>query len=134
MVQLVVRQKAESDMPKKECDVAIPVLPARDLPRLMTFYAKLGFKLRGPGDAPDPYVIAKLGTFEVHLWQTKKTRVGLAYLRTRSALRIYAKLAKIGLPQSGAPSLSKVEIQPWGMLEFLLVDPEGNLLRFGEFM
>jgi hypothetical protein len=120
-------------MPRKHSDVAIPVFAVRDMSRLMTFYARLGFKLLGPGAAPDPYVIAKLGTFEVHLWQTKKAKTGMAYLRTSSIQKIHAKFARIGLPQRGAPSLSKVIDQPWGMQECLLVDPEGNLLRIGGF-
>jgi catechol 2,3-dioxygenase-like lactoylglutathione lyase family enzyme len=120
-------------MARKESDVAIPILAVRDMPRVMAFYAQLGFKLLGPGAAPDPYVIAKLGTFEIHLWQTKKAKIGMAYLRTRSVRRIHARLTKIGLPENGAPCLSKVIDQPWGMRECLLVDPEGNLLRIGEF-
>lgn len=120
-------------MLRKDPDVAIPILAVHDMPRLMAFYAQLGFKLLGPDSAPDPYVIAKLGSFEVHLWQTKKTKIGMAYLRTASARKIHARFAKMGLPHSGVPSLSKVIAQPWGMLECLLVDPEGNLLRIGEF-
>ena len=38
-------------MAKKELDVAIPILAVRDMPRVMAFYAQLGFKLLGPGAA-----------------------------------------------------------------------------------
>ena len=47
----------------------------------MRFYAKLGFGLLGPGNAPTPYVIATLDGLEIHLWQTKGSKKGLAYLR-----------------------------------------------------
>jgi catechol 2,3-dioxygenase-like lactoylglutathione lyase family enzyme len=120
-------------VPRKQSDIAIPILAVRDMPRLMAFYSQLGFKLLGPGSAPDPYVIATLGKFEIHLWQTRKPKSGMAYLRTGSVRRIHARFAKIGLAQKGAPSLSNVISQPWGMVECLLVDPEGNLLRIGEF-
>ena len=121
-------------MPNKAADSAIPLLAARDLSRQMAFYSRLGFKLLGPGAAPDPYVIAKLGAFEVHLWQTKKAKTGMAYLRISSVRKIHARFAKLGLPLRGTPSLSAVVSESWGMKECRLVDPEGNLLRIGEFI
>ena len=112
---------------------AIPILPVRDLRRAMRFYAKLGFRLLGPGNAPTPYAIAKLDGLEIHLWQTKGSKKGLAYLRVGSVRRFYARFANVGLKERGAPRLTPIVEQPWGMREFSLVDSEGNLLRCGEF-
>ena len=120
-------------MSSKSVDVAIPILPFRNLPRLISFYSKLGFKIVGPGAAPDPYLIATLGTFEIHFWHTKKSSAGLAYLRTVSVSRIHRIFARATLPTKGTPSLSRVANRPWGMREFSLVDCEGNLLRIGQF-
>jgi catechol 2,3-dioxygenase-like lactoylglutathione lyase family enzyme len=112
---------------------AIPILPVREMRRAMRFYAKLGFKLLGPGDAPAPYSIAKFDGLEIHLWQTKGSKKGLAYLRVESVRRLHARFAKVVPAELGAPSLTRVVDQPWGMREFQLVDSEGNLLRCGEF-
>ncbi len=120
-------------MPKKSSDVAIPLLPFRSLPRLVSFYSKLGFKLLGPGRAPDPYLIATLGTFEIHFWQTKKATVGLAYLRTPSVVRVHKAFSKAAIPSKGQPSMSRIADRRWGMREFSLVDCEGNLLRIGQY-
>jgi len=114
--------------------LAIPILPVRDLRRALRFYAKLGFRLLGPGDAPTPYVIGKLAGLEIHLWQTKESKRGLAYLRVGSLRRFHTRIAKVGLPLRGVPSLTPIVYQPWGMEEFSLIDSEGNLLRCGAFV
>jgi catechol 2,3-dioxygenase-like lactoylglutathione lyase family enzyme len=88
--------------------IAIPILLVRDLRRAMRFYAKLGFRLLGPSDAPTPYVIGKLAGLEIHLWQTKGSKRGLAYLRVGSVRRLRARLAKAGLPERGVPSLTPI--------------------------
>jgi catechol 2,3-dioxygenase-like lactoylglutathione lyase family enzyme len=112
---------------------AIPLLPVREMRRAMRFYAKLGFRLLGPGNAPTPYVIATLDGLEIHLWQTKGSKKGLAYLRVESVGRFHARFVKVVPKERGAPSLTRIVDQPWGMREFSLVDSEGNLLRCGEF-
>lgn len=117
---------------KAPVDTAIPVLPARNLRALMAFYRGLGFSLQGPGDAPTPYVLARQGRFEIHLWKTTVARRGLAYLRTGSVDRLHRRFAKAGLPARGAPSLGEPRDRPWGMREFTLVDPEGNRIRVGQ--
>jgi uncharacterized glyoxalase superfamily protein PhnB len=32
----------------------------------------------------------------------------------------------------GVPNLHPVEEKPWGMKEFALIDPHGNLIRIGQ--
>lgn len=120
-------------MPQRPPDRAIPLLPFRSLARLKRFYAALGFRLEGPGAAPTAYLIATQGPLEVHFWRTRRAPVGLAYVRTRSAQALYRRFRKAGLPEKGAPSLTPIVDQPWGMREFSLTDSEGNLLRFGAF-
>jgi hypothetical protein len=40
-------------------------------------------------------------------------------------------LAALNLPSEGIPRLTAPVDQPWGMREFTLVDPSGNLVRVG---
>ena len=37
-----------------------------------------------------------------------------------------------GLPSSGIPRIDRLENKPWGIREFAIVDPDGNLLRIGQ--
>ncbi len=120
-------------MSKQVSDLAIPILRFRNLKRLVGFYSKLGFKLVGPGAAPDPYLIATRGAFEIHFVKAKKAGAGMAYLRTGSVERVHRKFSQASAGGKGSPRLSPVEDKPWGMREFSIVDCDGNLLRIGEF-
>jgi len=40
--------------------------------------------------------------------------------------------AAAALPGAGIPRLDAVADKPWGMREFAVVDPDGNLLRIGQ--
>ena len=45
--------------------------------------------------------------------------------------RTYQEFARLKLPSEGIPRLTAPVDQPWGMREFALVDPSGNLVRIG---
>jgi MFS family permease len=47
----------------------------------------------------------------------------------RDADEFYQEFARLGLPSEGIPRLTAPVDQPWGMREFALVDPSGNLVR-----
>jgi hypothetical protein len=49
----------------------------------------------------------------------------------KDADRLNRELATLALPSEGIPRLTQAEDQPWGMREFTLVDPSGNLVRIG---
>jgi hypothetical protein len=53
------------------------------------------------------------------------------YWRVRDADRFYQEFARLNLPSEGIPRLTAPVDQPWGMREFTLVDPSGNLVRVG---
>jgi hypothetical protein len=57
---------------------------------------------------------------------------GQCYWRVNDVDALHTECAKVGLPGSGTPRLSTVEDKPWGMREFALVDPNGNLIRVGQ--
>jgi catechol 2,3-dioxygenase-like lactoylglutathione lyase family enzyme len=112
-----------------------PILPARSLDETRAFYEKLGFapwfRGRGNGD----YEIVSRGNLVVHFF----AEPGLApsengagcYWRVKDADRLYQEFAALQLPSAGIPRLTAPLDQPWGMREFALVDPSGNLVRVG---
>ena len=55
----------------------------------------------------------------------------MCYWRVRDADQVYEAIAKLNLPSEGIPRLTAPVDQPWGMREFTLVDPSGNLVRIG---
>ena len=52
--------------------------------------------------------------------------------RVLDAESIYRAFALAELPRRGIPRLDALEDKPWGMREFAMVDPDGNLIRIGQ--
>ncbi len=53
------------------------------------------------------------------------------YWRVKDADRFYGEIVKLNLPKEGIPRLTEPVDLPWGMREFTIVDPSGNLVRVG---
>ena len=53
------------------------------------------------------------------------------YLRVTDADRMFEACAVLNLPATGIPRVNPPRDEPWGMREFNLLDPSGNLLRIG---
>jgi len=112
-----------------------PILPALNLDETSAFYERLGFvswwKGRGAGD----YDIVSRGHLVIHFFAEPGLTPGengtSCYWRVRDADRFYQELAALNLPSEGIPRLTAPVDQPWGMREFTLVDPSGNLVRVG---
>lgn len=116
-------------------DIAIPILPSRSVMDTLTFYKQLGFDGRIAG-ADDSYAILARGTIELHFFTHKELRpaeswVG-CYIRVQDVESIYQAFSRAKLPRKGIPRMDTLENKPWGMREFAVVDPDGNLLRIGE--
>jgi catechol 2,3-dioxygenase-like lactoylglutathione lyase family enzyme len=109
-----------------------PILPARDVGRTRAFYESLGFR---SGYHDDHYDILRRGTLVVHLENqddlVPETNRTSCYWRVADADALYQEFASIGLPAEGLPRLTEPSDEPWGMREFTLKDPAGNLIRVG---
>jgi len=108
----------------------IPQLPSTCLERTSQFYRqKLGF--REVGRYPD-LLILKLREQELQFWRTTDTTLAetsSCYLRVMGIEALHAAYAAV-------PDLLRPEhalaVRTWGMNEFYVLDPDGNLLKFGE--
>jgi uncharacterized glyoxalase superfamily protein PhnB len=54
------------------------------------------------------------------------------YIRVLDVQSIYEACSANGLPDAGIPRMNRLEDKPWGLREFAVVDPDGNLLRIGQ--
>ncbi len=109
----------------------IPKLPMRDKNVTRAFYIDmLGFKEIGDYEA---YLMVRKDKIEIHFFEFKelnpKENYGQVYIRTNGIDNFYQTLLndKIKIHPNG-----KLESKPWGQKEFSLLDPDTNLLTFGQ--
>jgi catechol 2,3-dioxygenase-like lactoylglutathione lyase family enzyme len=104
----------------------VPMLASLDLGESQAFYTeRLGFALRARhGD----YLIVARDGCELHFWLCPERHIAentACYIRgdTRA---LHADFSSRGL------NLAPAQDRAWGMREFYVTDPHGNLLKFSE--
>jgi catechol 2,3-dioxygenase-like lactoylglutathione lyase family enzyme len=119
-------------------EFAVPVLPAKDLAETRAFYERLGFVNAATFPSSWNYLILKRGALQLHFYgdadvDPLTTSAG-CYLYTEDADALYETWNAIGVPTDPATG-SRLQGPPadtdYGLREFALVDPSGNLLRVG---
>lgn len=108
-----------------------PKLPMRNKQVTIDYYVKLlGFNSIGDYDE---YLIVKKEEIEIHFFAFKELNIqenyGQVYIRATNISDLYLDLQKRNVPIHPNGSL---ETKPWGQMEFSLLDPDNNLLTFGE--
>lgn len=108
-----------------------PKLPMRNKNATKTFYiGKLGFtEISDYGD----YLLIKKDNIEIHFFEFKdldpKENYGQVYIRTNDIDNLYQSLLDSNVNiHPNAP----LQAKPWGQKEFALLDPDNNLLTFGQ--
>lgn len=110
-----------------------PKLPMRDKAKTRDFYLnQLGFEELGDQNYSD-YLMVKKDHIEIHFFEFReldpKENYGQVYIRTDSIEEFYQSLLdkKISIHPNG-----HLATKPWGQMEFSLLDPDNNLLTFGQ--
>lgn len=110
-----------------------PKLPMRDKAATKNFYLNgLGFQEYGDGDF-DGYLMLKKDNIQIHFFEFKglapKDNYGQVYIRTDNIDQFYQTLVdrKVSIHPAG-----HLQVKPWGQKEFSILDPDNNLLTFGQ--
>jgi catechol 2,3-dioxygenase-like lactoylglutathione lyase family enzyme len=118
-----------------DADLAIPILPCRSVSATTEFYRQLGFQ-GGAHEFNSEYAIFRRGAIELHFFTHRELvpadSFAGCYIRVRDVQGIYEGCSAVGLPSRGLPRMDRLEEKPWGMREFAVVDPDGNLVRIGQ--
>lgn len=118
-------------------DLAIPILPSRSVLETTKFYQRLGFE-GGPHAFDNTYAILRRGSLEMHFFTHEKLvpaeSFAGCYLRVVDAQALYTDFLMCQLPRQGIPRMNQLEDKPWGLREFAIVDPDGNLIRIGQVL
>lgn len=108
-----------------------PKLPMRNKSATKEFYMdKLGFnEIADYGD----YLLIRKDNIEIHFFEFRELNpnenYGQVYIRTNDIHKLYQALLdnKISIHPNG-----HLETKAWGQKEFSLLDPDSNLLTFGQ--
>jgi hypothetical protein len=110
-----------------------PKLPMRDKAITREYYIdKLGFQEYGNADY-DGYLMVQKDSIQIHFFEFKKLdpkeNYGQVYMRTDDIDTLYQSLLikNIDIHPNG-----HLQVKPWGQKEFSLLDPDHNLLTFGQ--
>jgi catechol 2,3-dioxygenase-like lactoylglutathione lyase family enzyme len=118
-------------------DLAIPTLPSRSVAATVAFYKGLGFE-GGVHEFNSSYAILRRGAVELHFFTHEELVPAQSsagcYIRVLDVERIYRDWSASQLPRKGIPRMDSLEDKPWGLREFAIVDPDGNLLRIGQII
>ncbi len=111
-----------------------PKLPMRNKSVTKDFYVnKLGFQIFGADY--EGYLMVQKDHIQIHFFEFKgldsKENYAQVYIRTDDIDAWYqlALNKKVSMPEAG-----HLEIKPWQQKEFSVLDPDHNLLTFGQSM
>jgi len=110
-----------------------PKLPMRDKTITKDYYVnRLEFKEFGNVDF-EGYLMVQMDRIQLHFFEFKdldpKENYGQVYIRTDDIDKLYQWVLdkKIEIHPAG-----HLQLKPWGQKEFSLLDPDNNLLTFGQ--
>jgi hypothetical protein len=110
-----------------------PKLPMRNKSITRDFYInQLGFKDIGSHDYPQ-YLILQKDNIEIHFFEfvalEPKENYGQVYIHTDNICELYQCFINdnVEIHPNG-----KLKTQAWGQKEFSILDPDNNLLTFGQ--
>jgi hypothetical protein len=110
-----------------------PKLPMRNKTVTRDYYlTKLGFEEYGSADF-EGYLMVKKDNVQIHFFEFRELdpteNYGQVYIRTEDIDGLYKSLLdkKVSIHPNG-----HLQIKHWGQKEFSLLDPDNNLLTFGQ--
>jgi hypothetical protein len=79
------------------------------------------------------YLMVRKDAIEIHFFEFKALNIeenyGQVYIRVKNIAAQYKQFVEQNAPIH--PN-GKLQIKPWGQMEFAILDPDNNLLTFGE--
>ena len=110
-----------------------PKLPMRNKAITRNFYInQLGFQELGSADF-DGYLMVQKDSIEIHFFEFATINAvenyGQVYIRTQEIETVYNNFLNNGV---AIHPIGPLEIKPWGQKEFSILDPDYNLLTFGQ--
>ena len=120
----------------------IPLLPCRSIDDQIGFYESLGFEVTYRQKAPNVYASVQRGAIELHFFVLKgyepAESYSTCYVLVSDVDGLYGDF-RAGLkrslgrvPSRGIPRIGALKDMSYGVRQFLVTDPGGNIIRIGQ--
>jgi len=110
-------------------DFAVPTLPMRDVRETRAFYEKIGFICAHENPPPDSFLFMIWGGVKLQFFNVPGIDGSITdhtcWIVVDDIEKTHRDLSRLKLDR-----LMPIEQKPWGVPEFVLVDVNGNMLRF----
>lgn len=120
----------------------IPILPCRSIDDQIGFYESLGFEVTYRQAAPNVYASVQRGGIELHFFVMKgyepASSYSSCYVMVNDIDALYAafrdglKRSLGRIPTRGIPRIGALRDMSYGVRQFLMTDPGGNIIRIGQ--
>ncbi len=130
---------ATDDLPVER---SIPILPCRSIDDQLAFYEAIGFEVTYRQKAPNVFAAVRRGPIELQFFTMKgyepANSYSTCYVLTADADRLHAdfrdglKRALGRVPSRGIPRIGAVNDMSYGVRQFVMTDPGGNMIRIGQ--
>jgi catechol 2,3-dioxygenase-like lactoylglutathione lyase family enzyme len=130
---------AADDLPAER---NIPILPCRSIDDQLAFYEAIGFEVTYRQKAPNVFAAVRRGPIELQFFTMKgyepANSYSTCYVLTADVDRLYAefrdglKRALGRVPSRGIPRIGALNDMSYGVRQFVMTDPGGNMIRIGQ--
>lgn len=130
---------ATDDLPANR---SIPILPCRSIDDQLAFYEAIGFEVTYRQKAPNVFAAVRRGPIELQFFVLKDyppaDNYSTCYVLTADVDRLYTdfrdglKRALGRVPSRGIPRVGALNDMSYGVRQFVMTDPGGNMIRIGQ--
>ena len=120
----------------------IPILPCRSIDDVLAFYEAIGFEVTYRQTSPNTFAIVRRGEIELQFFVLKAVdpanSYSTCYVITTDVDALYQafrdgiKKATGRVPLRGVPRIGALKDMSYGVRQFVMTDPGGNMIRIGQ--
>jgi catechol 2,3-dioxygenase-like lactoylglutathione lyase family enzyme len=120
----------------------IPILPCRSIDEVLDFYVALGFEVTYRQQSPNTYATVQRGGIELQFFVLKAVdpanSYSTCYVITPDVDELYRsfrdgiRAATGRVPLRGVPRIGALKDMAYGVRQFVMTDPGGNMIRIGQ--
>jgi catechol 2,3-dioxygenase-like lactoylglutathione lyase family enzyme len=120
----------------------IPILPCRSINEVLDFYVALGFEVTYQQKSPNTFATVQRGGIELHFFVLRALdpadSYSTCYVITPDVDELYQsfrdgiRAATGRVPLRGVPRIGALKDMSYGVRQFVMTDPGGNMIRIGQ--